>query len=166
MGNLTTYSPSDVIVSIAGLHTVTGYPDGVFVKIQKDTKPFEKTRAMNGEISRIYSQDDGFRLELTLMQSSPSNNVLSVLYNVDLATRIGKFPVIIKDSKGQTNFISLTTWIEQLPDVTFSNGMELRTWVFGCADATIFVGGNDSTSAVDDAIMLGSEALPLIKQFM
>lgn len=163
---LNTYSPSDVIVSLAGMHTVTGYADGTFIKIMKASRPFEKTRAMNGEISRIYSKDDTFRVELTLMQSSGSNNVLSMLYNIDTATRVGKFPLFIKDGRGQTTFISATTWIEQLPDVTFGSQLDTRTWIFGCSDATIMIAGNDSVSIVEEALMLGTSALPILKDYL
>lgn len=164
--SLNTYSPSDVTVSVAGMHTVVGYAEGTFIKIMKSARPFEKTRAMNGEISRIYTEDDTFRVELTLMQSSASNNILSMLYNIDAATRVGKFPLFIKDGRGQTTFLSATTWVEQLPDVNFGSGMETRTWIFGCADASLMIGGNDDTSGVEDALMIGSALLPVLKNFL
>lgn len=164
--SLNTYSPSDVIVSVAGLHTVVGYAGETFIKIIKSARPFEKARAMNGEISRLYTEDSTYRLELTLMQSSPTNNVLSMLYNIDAATRVGKFPLFIKDGRGQTTFLSATTWIEQIPDVTFSGGMEMRTWIFGCADASLNIGGNDETSLVEDALMIGTSLLPVLKEYL
>lgn len=166
MGSLTTYSPSDVIVSIGGFHTVTGYADGTFVRILKEMKPFDKQRAMDGEISRIYSQDDVFKVELSIMQSSGSNNILSMLYNIDIATRVGKFPMIIKDSRGQTSFVALTAWVEQIPDVTFAKDLQVWTWTFGCTEATLMVGGNEDTGLVEQALMIGTAALPLLKQFM
>lgn len=163
---LPTYSPSDVVISLAGMHTVTGYAGETFIKIIKTARPFEKSRAMNGEISRLYTEDSTYRLELTLMQSSPTNNILSMLYNIDSATRVGKFPLFIRDTRGQTTFLSATTWIEQLPDVTFSNGMEMRTWIFGCADASLNIGGNDATSAVEDALLIGTSLLPVISDYL
>lgn len=163
---LNLYSPSDVIVSLAGIHTVTGYADGTFIRITKEAKPFEKARAMNGEVSRIYNDDDVFRVELTIMQSSSSNNYLSMLYNIDTATRIGKFPLFIKDGRGQTTFLSGTTWIEQIPDVTFSNGLETRTWIFGCSDATIMIAGNSDVSLIEQGLAVGASALPILKQFL
>lgn len=164
--SINTYSPKDVLVSVAGMHTVTGYADGTFVRIKKDGRPFRKQRSMSGEQARIYEEDQGFTVELTLMQSSSSNNILSMLYNIDIATRMGKFPLIIKDGRGSTTFVSLTTWIEQIPDVTFGSTLSTNTWVFGCSDAIINIGGNDDTSLVEDALMIASSTLPLLKQFM
>lgn len=166
MGDLNTYSPSDVIVSIAGMHTVVGYADGTFIRIVKETKPFEKTRAMNGEISRIYSEEDVFRLELTLMQSSSSNNILSMLYNIDKATRVGKFPLFIKDGRGQTTFLAATTWIEQLPEVTFSSTLGTNTWVFGCCDAAIMIAGNSDVGIVESGLMIATATLPILKDYL
>ena len=163
---LNLYSPSDVIVSVAGMHTITGYADGTFIRIIKEAKPFEKQRAMDGEVSRIYNDDNVYRVELSIMQSSGSNNVLGMLYNIDLATRIGKFPLFIKDTRGQTSFISATTWIEQPPDVVFSNDLQVWTWTFGCTDATMVYGSNEDTGLLEQALMVGTASLPILKQFL
>lgn len=165
MSGLNTYSPSDVIVSLAGMHTVTGYADGTFIEIRKEGRPFLKQRSMDGQTARIYDEDQNYRVYLTLMQSSSTNNILSMLYNVDLATRMGKFPLIIKDGSGSTTFVSLTTWIEDIPNVRFADKLSEYTWTFGCSDAMISIGGNDPTSLVEDALMLGSSALPLIAPY-
>lgn len=162
---LYTYSPSDVTVSIAGLHTVTGYVDGTFVRIIKNIRPFETQRAMDGTLERLYHFDEGYRLELTLAQSSPTNNLLSVLHNIDTVSRRMKFPVVIRDGLGQTSFFSGTTWIESIPEVAFSNGMSERTWVFACANAALNIGGNGTTSAVEDSVLLAASVLPVFKDF-
>lgn len=159
------YSPKDVFISLAGLHTISGYADGTFVRITKDMKPFSKVRAMDGEMARMYNEDEGFRVEITIAQSSTSNNILSSIYNVDAATQMGKFPLLIKDSKGQTNFFAATAWIEMIPEVTFSNQLETRTWVFGCSGAAITIGGNNKTSMVEDGLLIGSAGLGVLKQF-
>lgn len=165
MSGLNTYSPSDVLVTLAGMHTVTGFADGTFIEIRKEGRPFLKQRTMDGETARIYNEDQTFQVRLTLMQSSSSNNILSMLYNVDLATRMGKFPLIIKDTSGSTTFIGMTTWIEEIPEVKFASTLSTYTWTFGCSDAIITVGGNDPTSLLGDALMIGSAALPLLSQY-
>lgn len=162
---LFTYSPKDVSVSIAGFHTVSGYVDGTFIKLVKNTKPFETQTAMDGTRERLFHYDEGYRLELTLAQSSASNNILSVIHNIDVVTRMGKFPLMLRDAMGQTSFFSATTWIEEIPDVTFSNQMETRTWVFGCASAALTIGGNANTTEIEDGLLLGSSLLPIFKEF-
>lgn len=159
------YSPQDIYITIAGLYTVTGYADGTFVKISKDLAPFSTTRGMDGEQSRMYQQDLGFTVEITLAQSSSTNNVFQSLYNIDIATQMGKVALYIKDSKGDTTFIATSAWIEQLPDVVFSNNMETRTWRFQCAGCQLSVGGNGDTSTLSTLLTAGSSALGLLSSF-
>lgn len=162
---LTTYSPRDVVVTLAGIHSVTGYAEGEFIRIVKDIKPFIKHGSMDGEIARVYNKDQGWRVELTIMQSSPTNDILSMLYNVDIATRMGKFPLMIKDTKGSTSFLALTAWVEDLPRVSFSGQLETRTWILGCSEVAMNIGGNVDQSLVEQAILLGSSLLPALTQF-
>jgi hypothetical protein len=162
---LSTYSPSDVTITIAGMHSVTGYTDGTFVRITKDLKPFSKVRAMDGEQARMYFDDAGYKVELTLMQSSSSNNILQMIYNIDTVTHMGKFPLFIKDGRGQTSFLAATAWIEQIPEVTFGTELSDRTWIFGCSDVALTIGGNEDTSLIEDALLVGSSTLPILKQF-
>lgn len=159
------YSPKDVIISLAGMHTISGYAEGTFVRITKDIRPFYKVRAMDGEMARMYAEDEGFQVEVTIAQSSTSNNVLSGIYNVDIATHMGKFPLFIRDTKGQTNFFAATAWIEMIPEVTFSDRLETRTWTFGCSGAAITIGGNNETSALADSLLIGSAGLSVLKEF-
>lgn len=163
--SLLTYSPVDVEVSIAGIHTITGFASDRFVEIIKELRPFAIQRAMDGEKARIYREDEGYKLILTLAQSSPSNNVLSAIHNIDVATRLGKFPVFVKDNSGSTKFFAGTAWVECIPDVTFASKLTEREWVLGCSDATIIVGGNADQSAIERALDMGASLLPLLKEF-
>ena len=163
--SLTTYSPIDVVITVAGLLTVTGLADGTFVRIIKNSRPFETQRAMDGSRQRLYHHDEGYKVELTLAQSSSSNNVLSAIHNVDLLTRKMMFPLSVKDTRGQTNFFAASAWIESAPDVSFANELETRTWVFGASDAVLTIGGNGNTSSIEDAILAGTSVLPVLGEF-
>ena len=165
MSKLMLYSPMDVEIIIAGFHKVTGLSDGTFISISKDFEPFETERAMDGSVQRVYRHDEGFTLELTLAQSSPTNNILSALYNMDVATQIGKFPIFVKDGRGSTSFFALTSWINGWPTVSFSNNLETRTWSFTCTQATLTVGGNAEQNAIEQALDFASSLLPLFKEF-
>lgn len=165
MSKLLTYSPMDVEVSIAGIHTITGFSADTFIEISKDIQPFDVQRAMDGERARIYREDDGYKLAITLAQSSPSNNILSALYNLDAATRLGKFPVFVRDHSGTTNFFAMTAWVEEIPNVVFANSLSDRTWVLGCAQATLTVGGNADQTAIETALDFGSSLLPLLREW-
>ena len=157
-----TYSPSDVYLSIALAHQVTGYADGTGISLVKEEPVFGKVKGAHGHIGRFHIPDKTYRLEITLAQTSPSNAVLNGLLSVDQASRIGMFPVFIKDNSGQDVFTSPTCWIESPPDVNYSNRIEERTWTLICANTVFGIAGNDSEqSAVRDAGRLAS----MISQF-
>ncbi len=159
------YSPQDVTISIAGMYLLDGYADGTFVDIFKEVKPFTSAKSMDGGRARVYNKDSGYQVELTLAQSSQSNDILSAIYNIDVATQIGKFPLFIKDNRGSTTFMALTAWVEDIPRVTFSNGMETRTWVIGCTQASLNVGGNSDLSSAESVAFFGTSLLPLLRDF-
>lgn len=165
MAKVSLYSPKDVIVLLGGFYKLEGYASDTFISIRKDAKPFEAMRSMDGEQARVYNKDEGYTVHLTLAQSSGSNDILSSIYNVDAATQMGKFPLLIKDTRGSTTFFAGTAWIENIPEVTFASGMSVRTWVIGTSEAGLVIGGNADESLIADIIGIGSTALPVLKSF-
>lgn len=164
MASLLTYSPSDVTITVAGLYSVTGYAEGTFIRITKDTQQVSTVRAMDGTVSRIKSPDTGWKVEITLAQSSSGNDIFSTLWNVDKVTGMGKFPLFIKDGSGSTMFMAATAWIEEVPDIIFSNQMQDRTWRFAATDVIVNVGGNDK-DGVASTFGLGASVLPILDNF-
>jgi hypothetical protein len=142
--SLLTYSPSEVNVLIAGLLAVSGYADGQFVNISKDETPFQYAKSMDGGLARLCKKDDTYTIQLTLAQTSPTNNVLSLLHKIDRLRGVGKFPLFIKDGSGTFLLYASNCWVESLPSVSFSNGMETRVWSIKASFADMTVGGNDT----------------------
>lgn len=163
MAGLLNYSPSDVTVTVAGLYSVTGYAEGTFIRITKDTQQVTTLRAMDGSMSRVKSPDTGWKVELTLAQSSSGNDILSTLWNVDKVTGMGKFPLFIKDGSGSTMFMAATAWIEEVPDITFSNSMDTRTWRFAATDVLVNIGGNGE--GLEETLGLTASVLPILQNF-
>lgn len=165
MARISTYSPKDVIILLGGFYEITGYAEDTFIGISKDTKPFDAMKSMDGEQARIYRKDEGYTVEITLAQSSVSNNVLSAIHNIDVATQMGKMPLLIKDTKGSTTFFAGTAWIERIPDVTFGSSLGTRTWTFGTSEAALAIGGNSDENLAMDILGIGVAALPVMRQF-
>lgn len=150
---LATYSPEDVFVSIAGFLPIEGYLEGSFISITRDAPFFTTKESADGVVSRVASASKTYSVTLTLMQSSESNLVLTRTALLDNITHITKFPLIIKDMNGSTLLFSTSSWIEDIPETTFSVGIEGRSWKFKCANAMLNVGGNEHKSGlVEDAI--------------
>lgn len=164
MASLRDYAPNDVTITIAGMYSVTGYAEGTFVRITKDTQQVTTCRAMDGSMSRVKSPDTGWKVEITLAQSSSGNDIFSTLWNVDKVTGMGKFPLFIKDGSGSTMFMAATAWIEGIPDIIFSSQMETRTWRFCATDVIVNIGGNGDGD-LSSILGLGASVLPALKAF-
>lgn len=151
-----TYAPSEVSISIAGkrLH---GFPDGVFLRIVRNDPLGSSKQAMDGLVCitrRRYSQ---WNIEITLQQTSDSNNLLDgverLLLDGDVAV-LRYIPVIIKDNSGSSLFFGKDVWVTEVPEQTFSASMETRTWRITCNDVITTIGGNTDVDDVAKAIQV------------
>lgn len=164
MSELFSYSPEAVNILVAGLLAVEGYVDGTFVSISKDILPFKSVRTADGIVSRLYSNDQTYTVTLTIHSGTNSNDFLTKLWQLDEITQRGKFPLLIKDSSGSDMFFSTTTWIEQIPPITKSNGVDARVWVMRSSQAVINIGGNQGASSIlDDLLNIATSALPALE---
>ena len=140
---VTTYSPKDIIIIIGGA-TMTGYAESSFCSIERSSDTFTKVVGADGEVTRTASADISGTVTLTLIQTSSSNDILSALQLADEITKVGKFPLLIKDAFGKSLYGSSTAWIMKVADSEFGAEMGEREWTIECADLEAFVGGNDS----------------------
>lgn len=136
-----TFDPKAVIVTIGGV-PMSGFADGTFLEITADVPQFTKTTGADGYVTRVKSNDYGAVMTLTLSQSSPSNDVLSAIFNADRLTNAGVVPILIKDMSGTSVIFAATGWIQQFPDTSFGNEINDRAWIFDLANADLFIGGN------------------------
>ena len=151
--SLHTYSPEDITILLAGVIPVEGYVEGTFVSIQKDLPPFTSSHTADGTMSRVHRPSASYTVRLALMATSPINDVLTKLMQIDELTKMGKFPILIKDELGTSFFFSATSWVEAPPNLTYDNGMGERDWLIKCSQASVNFGGNDRQSdLVDDLV--------------
>lgn len=148
MAELAHYSPEDITVLFSGVHQLSGFADGTFVSITKDNPTYTTHESSDGVVSRKYNSSKVYTVKLTLANTSESNQVLTYAAALDAATQMGKFPLIIKDQLGSSLFFSLTSWIETLPDSSFSTSITGREWTIKCAQAVFNLGGNDSPQSL------------------
>tara|TARA_R110000744_G_C19371770_1_gene563159 strand:+ start:30824 stop:31327 length:504 start_codon:yes stop_codon:yes gene_type:complete len=163
MADLLTYSPEDITILIAGLFPLEGYTDGTFVNITKDIPPYTSSTAADGTLSRVHRVSSSYTIRITLMNTSPSNDILTKLWQIDELTETGKFPLIVKDQLGSSLLFSATSWVEQVPSMYFANRITDREWVIRCSQAAINIGGNDEPSGlIEDLVNTISSLAPSI----
>lgn len=164
MSNLASYSPEDITVLVAGVLPLTGFVSGNFVNISKDIQPLSSTRTSDGEVARLYNNDQTFTITITLHNTAESNEVLTKLWLLDEITQRGKFPLLIKDQLGSSLFFSATSWIEGIPDTTYGSEITERTWTIRSSQAVINIGGNASASSlIEDLLNTVTAAVPILE---
>lgn len=139
---LYTYDAKRLLVNIGGV-PISGFADGAFVEITANGQQFSQVVGADGITTRVKSNDYGAVMTLTLSQTSPSNDVLSGFLLADRTANLGVFPVLIKDLEGNTLIFSATAWIQQFPDITYSNEISNRAWSIAMADVDLFIAGSD-----------------------
>ncbi|ELX8340847.1 DUF3277 family protein [Pseudomonas aeruginosa] len=163
---LYTYSPDDVKIIVGGVHAVGGLVDGTFVEIEHNAPIYTSRVTMDGVVERVYNDNPLYHVTITLMQTSASNDVLTMMLNTDRLTgNRGKFPMMIRDTKGTTSFLADAAWIVDYPRTVYSNGIEARQWQFDCTSVAFGLGGNASDSAVRSTILASNEAIGLFRDF-
>ena len=161
MSEIYSYSPEDVSITIAGIFDVEGVVADNFVTVTRVTPVFETKVTADGQSVRSMRTDTVYDLELTLMQGSRTNEVLSILHYIDQASGKGRFPILVRDVGGSTTFAAASCWIQDTPVTTFSGSDgSSRTWRIRCADGTLFVGSNTEESYIDGDVgaLLGALA--------
>lgn len=135
-----TYNPAGMSLSIAGLPP-HGLDDGTFLSIRRRNPLFEAVEGADGEVARIQNPGAMGDIVLTLLQTSTFNAVLSALAESDRASGAGIVPFLL--SEGSTVIAAGETWVEELPEVTYSKSKESREWHLAVAKFSAFhVGGN------------------------
>ncbi len=134
------YDPKSVYVSYAG-NLLTGYADGDFISAKRNTDNQSLVIGADGDGCFVKNNDKSGEVTLTLLRSSPSNDILSALYKVQELTPVPQ-PLFAKDGLGTSIVSSAKALIKKIPDLTFSKEMNTAEWVFVVADLDIFVGGN------------------------
>ena len=139
---LTTYGPEEGALIFGA--PITGYADGTFISIEQNEDDFTLTVGADGDACRAKTNNKSARMTITLLQSSASNDALSVIRGLDITTPSGDgiLPFIWKDLSGRTFCVAEKAWIVKPPTVVYSRGVEAREWVLE-TDAMLWnVGGN------------------------
>ena len=153
------YSPEDVTVLLGGFHQLSGFAEGTFLTVSKSSPTYITRESADGIVSRTHRNSQVYEISLILHQGSESNQTLTYTARLDELTNMGKFPLLIKDQLGSTMFFSMTSWIEAIPDASFSTDIETREWKIKCSQAVFNLGGNESASSAGEDFLNGALGL-------
>lgn len=137
-----TYSPNQVIVLVSGV-PMSGFADGTFVEVAPSADLSTMQVGADGEVARSISSNKTCTVTITLQQTSPSNDVLSGMIEIDSLTGGVLFPVTVMDLRGRTMFAASQAWINQRPTLTFGQEVADRAWTLTTGAPSVwFAGGS------------------------
>lgn len=146
-----TYSPSDLVLTMGG-YTVVGWDR---VVVTRDQPSFLPVKGIRGKHTRVRSKDTSCSIVVTLIQTSPSNDVFSSILNLDEVRGTGRLGVLVKDMSGRSIFGSNEAYITGFPEVSYSGEFEYRSWTIYCQSTqTYSIAGNSrpQTGLLDAAL--------------
>lgn len=135
-----TFDPNKVSITFLG-NIITGFADGDFVEITGEDG-FEMRKGAAGDEDRINKNETGRDVNITLMKTSITNDVLSAIYEQDAVDNNGKGPLTIKDLNGTTLLYSAQAYIKKPADMTMGDSLGTVVWNFRAPQSTYNVGGN------------------------
>jgi len=127
---------------IVGGKIMSGFGDGTYIKIMRNEQAFNLKVGVDGEGTRAKNNNQSGKVEITLMQSSQSNDDLSSFALADQLSNTGAVPVLIKDGSGRTVCSAVTGWVQKFTDAEFAKETTTRTWTIESDNLQMFVGGN------------------------
>ncbi len=140
MATTPTYDPDKVVVSFMG-NILTHFADGTFVTLERNEDAFTLMVGADGETARARNQNRSGTLTLTLMQTSPSNDILAALAAADELDGLGVGPLLVKDLQGSTLALAQNAWIKKIATAEFGKELGSREWVFEMDSLQLFNGG-------------------------
>jgi hypothetical protein len=142
--SLGTYDPKKVIVSFGGVE-LKGYAESSMITVSPMGDGTSSIVGCHGDVVRTISPDRRSTVTVTLLQSSSSNDYLSLIYARDRSKGDGVLPLIVKDLSGRLTHFDSQAWINNIPEVNRTNNASdgNTEWVFTTADSMPFVGGHD-----------------------
>jgi hypothetical protein len=122
-----------------------GRPEGeALVTIEKLKEDYTYVEGTDGEVTRMPTGSNVYRVTFRLLQSSPDNAKLTAIRNAGLAAANGVdiLPLVLSDGSGADVFTSPEAFIEKPPTVGYAQAAEVREWPIIAANGLLILGGN------------------------
>ena len=144
------YDSASVFVSVGGV-PISGFAADSKVTIVRNNDAYTLQMGSDGEAARSKSNDKSGRMTIQLLQTSPSNAILSAFALADEVTPGGAvFPFACKDLNGGSLHTAQTGWIVKKPDAEYVVEAGPREWIIETDDLKHTVAGNNEPAQNPD----------------
>lgn len=138
-----TYDPKKFTLIVGG-YIMTGFGPEDFVEVERDEDAYTKKVGVSGEVARVRNLNRAGVITLRLMQSSPSNDALSLLATLDEFADLGAVPILARDHSGRSLFTSVFGWVKRFPKTVWKKDVALWEWKIDTATLSIYMGGQNA----------------------
>jgi hypothetical protein len=136
-----TWDPTKFVMTV-GANTLQSFAAGTFIKAAYNEELFMLEVGSDGVSNcRIRNANESGRFEITLLKSSPSNDVLSALALLDRATGQGVVPCQVKDGSGTAVALGQNSWIVKPADLERGKELGDVTWIIETDKLQLIQGG-------------------------
>ena len=134
------FDPKDVTITW-GTHLISGFAEEkVSISYQDDA--FDLAIGCDGEASRVRKNNNSATITVTLQQTSPSNDFLSLMALADRVSSLGVLPFTLIDYSGNTKCFAPSAYLTKTPDMSLSNTNQTIQWVFITDNLGWHIGSN------------------------
>jgi Protein of unknown function (DUF3277) len=143
--SLATYSPLTNIVNFRG-HQISDFMDGTYIEVDRHDDVYKMHVGAQGVVARTHNPNRTGMIQVTLKQTSPSNDVLMGFALLDdpegggAVTGLGKGPILFQELNGSTIVSAADAWIRKIPKIDRGADITGVVWIFDCAILRQFVG--------------------------
>ena len=128
------YSPKDVVCSWNGI-AIEGFAPDSFLRLQRTSPLVTPVVGAGGQVALTRNADKTGTIEIELMQTSLSNQMLSAIQakqdNMELEVDISS-NFVIYDPSGSVLATGINAWLQELPQIELGRDQNSKTWLFGC----------------------------------
>jgi hypothetical protein len=137
---LKTYDPARCVITF-GPAKIEGFGEEMI----SITFPvmFTRVEGVDGEVARGKSNASALDIELTLLQTSLSNDVLAASFTLDVAAPSGApLPFFFSDLDGGDFVIAPGAWVVQTPQLVNKGAPGMRKWKIHTGPSQYKLGGH------------------------
>lgn len=124
---LKTLDPEQFLFHVDGV-LIDGYDPDSQVKISQDEDGWNEKAGTTGEVARMKNNNAMGMIEVSLLQSSASNDYLYAKYRADRLSGRGTFPVDAVDTLGTTDISAINCYLKKPADYERGSEVKTTTW--------------------------------------
>lgn len=140
---LYTFDPLNTTWTLGGI-LIAGFADGTWVNVEYNEDAFTLKVGASGSGTRNKSNNASGLVTFTLQHGSPTNDLLSALHQLDIATPNGDgiAPLLGKYHNGSTLVTAEKAWIKRMPGFELGKEEGDIEWTIETLNLISFIGGH------------------------